>query len=686
MSFKKKLSFLLLLFQFISLLVAQKTKFFEISNENTFNKGQFSNAYLINDHFLSLAPKCELFTTVNEVILWNILKTKTHLLVATGHDGLVYLVDQKGKLNKKLKIGSQSEITGFLQGPKNTIFVSSAPEGRIYKISSDYKKVTLFVTLPEQFIWSMAHNGKNLYVACGGNGGIYKVDLASGKWEKFFQSTENNILKIKINKETLYASTSGQGYLYQISKKGKAKVLYDAGGRDINDFIFYKNNILLGTTGKSIQSFVNLGTNKKQMNINKRKMNTNKKQMKQNYIVKIGNNGHLSILATFENELISSLVLDEKKEHLYVAASKDNGKKQKGFIYLIDLKKHSLKKIFFASDFSISSFSKYEDDIFFACGNKGFVYKLNLYYPEKGSYFSDVLDAFETVKWGKLYYILYSPESFKKNLDSYINVLVRSGNTFSPAVEDGWSQWQPLKNKLIQNKASRFLQFKLILNSFSKKVSPLLSDIRIYYARANKPHFIHNVHLQNTISAKKYKKLKLKPYELILLWETYNHDKDLLSYSIYFKHEGAQNDWTLLKKNVKKDYIILNKKNFVEGRYQFKIIADDFLSNGFDNRCIDERVTRNYLIDNTNPKINFEVKGKEKILVKAKDDFSRIKNFKYSFNEQEYVEISPEDGIFDSLEESFLIKSIKENHAKIYIKVEDENKNFAFKTIELKNN
>ena len=671
MSFKKKISFLLLLLQFAYLLAAEKTEFFEISHQNTFNKGQFSNTYLINNHFLSLTPKCELFTTVNEVIVWNILKTKNHLLVATGHDGLVYLFDQKGKLNKKLKIGSQSEITGFLQGPKNTIFVSSAPEGRIYKTSSDYKKVTLFVTLPEQFIWSMVHDGKNLYVACGGNGGIYKVDLVSGKWKKFFQSTENNILKIKINKETLYASTSGQGYLYQISKEGKSQVLYDAGGRDINDFVFYKNDIFLGTTGELIQPSANLNTNKKE-----------KKKNYQNYIVKIGNNGQLSVLATLENELVSSVIIDEKKEHLYVAASKDDGKEEEGFIYSIDLKRYSLKKIFFVPDFSISSFSKYKDDIFFTCGNKGFIYKLNLYYPEEGFYFSDVLDAFETVKWGKLYYELYGSQSFKKNLDSYINVFVRSGNTFSPSVEDGWSKWQPLKNKLIQNKASRFLQFRLILNSFSKQISPLLSDIRIYYARANKPPFIHNVYLENNIFAEKYKKLQLQPYELILSWETYNHDQDLLSYSIYFKREGAQNDWKLFKKNIKQDYIILNKKNFINGNYQFKVIADDFLSNGFDKRRIDERVTRKYLIDNTNPKISFEVKDKDKILVKAKDDFSRIKNFKYSFNEQEYLEISPEDGIFDSLEESFLIKNIKGNHVIIYI--EDENKNFVFKTIKLK--
>ena len=667
-----------------SVVFGKKTDFFDLSRKEFLEEGTFKDVFLKEETFLTLTPTTKVFSKIDSPVIWSSLKTKDTLFVGTGHEGYVYLLDNNGKLKTKIQVSGALEITSFAASDKEEIFVATAPDGGIYKLDASKQKIFPFVVLPEKFIWSITAYKEKLYVACGGGkkGTLYEVDVATRKWSKIYESTENNILKVKVRDEKIYFSTSGEGYLYCRTKDKKVRLLYDAGGRDINDFVFHKKNIYVGTSGEPDA-------------LENKEKKLSKSRNYKNNIVVIDENNALKVLLWADNYLIPALSVDPETQTLYAALISLDENEKESAIYSADLNTFEVSRSFLLKDATFSGFSSLKNRIFFSSGESGEIYELVLSYPQEGIYTSEVLDANETVDWGNVDYKWYQSKTDEnvgaKNIQKNMKISVRTGNSFSTKIPDAWSDGTPLEEGKITSRPSRFIQMKVHLKPIESKNSPMLSDIKIYYARGNQRPEILNAylagHLQANIrSQKNYKngfqqKLpKLKSNELLLFWQTYNDDDDDLFYSIYYLIERQGAEWKLLSENQRRRFFVLDKTKFIDGEYRFKIVVDDILSNGPENRLKSKKITKKYVIDNTHPLVSYTIEG-DQLMVKVKDSFSRIKKCMFSVNRENYYGMTPKDGVFDEKQETFELKNPEFKNG-IVLYIEDESENYVYKTIE----
>jgi len=132
-----------------------------------------------------------------------------------------------------------------------------------------------------------------------------------------------------------------------------------------------------------------------------------------------------------------------------------------------------------------------------------------------------------------------------------------------------------------------------------------------------------------------------------------------------------ESKWQDLKRNVKEvNEFYWNINRIPDGYYQAKVIACDALDNPLEFALKEEIESDSFLIDNTRPVVlnlktvieSDSIDGHGRpgytIIVSgiAKDEMCNITDIQYSIDSGDWQTAFPEDKIFDSTEETFLLK------------------------------
>ncbi|ODS32857.1 MAG: hypothetical protein SCARUB_02016 [Candidatus Scalindua rubra] len=132
-----------------------------------------------------------------------------------------------------------------------------------------------------------------------------------------------------------------------------------------------------------------------------------------------------------------------------------------------------------------------------------------------------------------------------------------------------------------------------------------------------------------------------------------------------------ENKWKELRRNIKEENeYYWNTNRIPDGYYQAKVIACDILDNPMECALKDEEVSDTFLVDNTRPAIlnlktsidpnSLDLHGRpgHTLIISgvAKDEMCNITDIQYSINSGDWQTAFPKDNIFDSKEESFLLK------------------------------
>ncbi|NUO82537.1 hypothetical protein HUU05_20895, partial [candidate division KSB1 bacterium] len=125
-----------------------------------------------------------------------------------------------------------------------------------------------------------------------------------------------------------------------------------------------------------------------------------------------------------------------------------------------------------------------------------------------------------------------------------------------------------------------------------------------------------------------------------------------------------------------------------DGEHQFRITGSDRLSNPSAMTLQAEKVSEIFVIDNSSPEIS-EVRFKnenQKLVAEfeAKDQFSRLKEARYSVNAGAWELLYPTDGVADQKNESFrLVLPENSRNQVLALKVVDVNGNPGFHKIKV---
>ncbi len=634
-----------------NMLYSAGTKYWITEGFNNFNQGKMKNLILNEFGWLFLSPNIEKIKSIQDMFLslyiWDIKEdSKGNIYIATGDEGKVYKLTPDGNLKEFFDTPSIGAFRIAIN-KKDEIFISTLTRGLIYKLHPDGKG-DIFYVFDGEYIWDMEFNKNKLILATGTPGILYELDLKTKKLKELTLTPQMHILCMDFDKKgNIYFGTSDKGVVYRLKKgENKPEVLFQPQENEVHTIkVDKKTGIVYAATADSFEyvypvkkdQYTQGKTQKQQRETRKRK-NTVYKIIPDKYVVPI---------LTTSKDIFLTLEFDNWGGLLI-------GSGDRGIIYRYNNER--LEKFAQLEEREILTIRNTGRRVIIGTGDPGNLYVVKKGYAKKGSYISKIYDTGGISSWGNLFWDVKEPPKTKVTLQ------LRCGNTEDFSSE--WSEWteefsMPGSSK-INLPPARYIQFKANFYSTNKKFTPVLYKVKIPYLIHNRPPVIKYFALKKDKQTKRKKKTEKKNRLRKFIWEAEDPDGDELIYSIYAKRTTS-NKWLLIAKNITtENEFEMDTKFLPDGVYQFKLVADDIKSNAKGANKRTESISPRYIIDNTPPRVVIKKKSekKKKCVIKGEvvDELSWIKQISYTIDRIHWINILPDDMVFDSRKEKFTVK------------------------------
>jgi len=658
---------------------AVTTTVWEQSTYKDFSKGKPMNVSLSSKDEVTLSRALNsIDSSISESRIWCLAQdSKENIYVGTGDKGKIYKIDSEGKTSL-LFDSPETDILSIAIDNADNVYAGSSPDGIIYKIAPDRIPETFFKS-EEKYIWSLVFNESGiLYAGTGIAGKLYKI-APDGKGEVAYDSTEMHIKCLLSSREHIYAGSEGSGIIYKISLDNTAFVIYDTDEKEISSLLMdSKGNLYASAvTGEAAPP------SRESPEEPPMPQSRGGKEAGKAVIYKITPDYFVDQLWESPDPLIYSMIADG--ENLIVGTGNE------GNLYSVnqDGDWHLVADCEESQVLSLYKSGK-SPDIWLATGNTAKLYKLSQSYVKEGTLESDKYDASIISKWGNIYYDAVLPEGTSLTLST------RSGNTEKP--DDTWSKWSDEYTKTlmpITSPPARFIQWRAKISSGQGSASPILKRVSIPYLQKNLKPMVGQIVIaseqekgegppprgqQGRVSEgeqqQQTERLALNGKRTIR-WQAKDPNNDSLEFAVYFRGI-EENNWKLLKDEVKSNSYPIDTESFPDGTYLIKVIATDSPSNPGDLSLSEEDISLPFDIDNTPSHITemsvmSTGNGKYKVSGKIEDMGSYIKSLAYSIDGGNWKQLFPSDQIFDSKTEtfSFTTDTLSDGEHTIVIKVTD---------------
>ncbi|MHC4790550.1 MAG: hypothetical protein ACYS8Y_03780 [Planctomycetota bacterium] len=550
----------------------------------------------------------------------------------------------------------------------------------------------------------------DIYLGTGPEGKVYRTDAFGKNPELVYDSRDKNILSLAIGKDGfVYAGSDSRGLVYKINTRTKtATVLYDSDQPEITALLFAGDGQLcVAATSAEItqaetkfasqlpfpgrpetkteqQKDASEGEGGLKLQIaNTKKSDDGKppervtpirkpaKPAKASYIYKITEDGFVDEIFT-ESAVFLSLARQQDK--LLVGT----GNNARLFTVESELEQQAI--IYEDQQASqITSIAVVGEDVYIGTANPAKLIKLGKLFASEGTYTSDLIDAGQPAKWGKLQIEADIPEGCK------VMVASRSGNVKDvndPTFSD-WTELLEVTEPIqLQCPSGRFCQYKLLLQSLDGQESPVVREIAVASSVPNLKPRIESVNVSRVQSAGKEGVFKIS-------YKAKDDNGDKLIYKIDFRKIGRES-WVKLKDEIEADNFEWDTKTVEDGRYEIRVTASDERSNSTATKLTGSRVSEPVVADNTAPIIEKYAVEKEEKTVTLKlqvfDELSAIGRLDYTVNSNEdWLGAVPEDLVYDTIREDFtaVIEDLEAGEHVIAVRVRDDIGNTTYKTFEV---
>jgi len=628
---------------------AVTTSVWEQSSYKDFSSGKPKNVVLSSkDQVMLSRALTQVNGNISELRIWCLAQdSQGNTYIGTGDKGKIIKIAKDGQTSLFFD-SPETDIISIIIDNKDNIYAGSSPDGIIYKIEPN-KVPTTFFKSEEKYIWSMAFdNSGNLYAGTGINGKVYKIS-PDGKGEMIYDSTETHIKCLLSYDNNIYAGGEGSGIIYKISD-GKAFVIYDTSEKEIS-------SLVIGSDGNLYASAVS-GDGGPQQRDQEGQPPSGKEERKA-VIYQITQDGVATAIWQSPSPIIFSMIPDGDK--LLVGTGND------GNIYLVE-QNGEWATISDCEESQIVALYKAKDtnEIWLVTGNPAKVYKLSNNYVKEGTLESKKYDTSVISKWGNIFW------DSELVGNTSITLSTRSGNTEKP--DDTWSNWSEeytdSSGTAITSPTARFIQWRAKLASADGTATPILKRVSIAYLQKNLKPYFESV----TVGSEQERpetqprrpgadgtqsKTETVPIngKKVIKWQAKDPNDDTLEYSVFFKGIDEQN-WKLLKDELKTTSYPIDTESFPDGIYQIKVVASDAPSNPKDIALSEEEISEKFIIDNTPPVVldlqaNPSADGKYIISGRTEDAGGYVKSMVYSIDGKDWKAIYPSDQVFDSKKETF---------------------------------
>ena len=571
------------------------------------------------------------------------------------------------------------------------------------------KHDVIFESKTEKYIFAIAVDQQgNIFLGTGPNGKIYMLDSRGNKSKVVADLADKNVLSLAAGPDRiLYAGTDQRGLVYKIDLSSrKTSVLYDTDQLEVASLIYDDNGYLYAaatsahaaqqqdmftslivesSSGRSDLDDDDDGEAKGStdfattLEIPNAKNASPKKNDDSSLLAKRGklprSAGHIYKITPdgFVTDIFSEMAV------LFSMVMHNNnlllGTGNNAQLFSVDPKTENKTIDYEHSKASqITALAVDDDSVFIGTANPPKLIKLSTAYASSGSFTSELVDAKQPAKWGKLQIDADMPSGCK------IFLSARSGNLSDPN-DSAFSEWtDPVKitNATQLNCSNaRFCQYKLTIENKDTAKTPVIRQVALAHMVPNLAPKVLSVDAERSPE---------KKGDMLIIFRAEDDNKDKLLYDIHFRKLGRKK-WIELEDEAKEPRFEWNTNTVEDGKYEIMVTANDKLSNTQTTKLSAFRISDPVVVDNTPPVIkkeNITISGQKATLsLDIKDALTIIGNLSYTIDSNDdWISTLPDDQIYDTTDESFVVvlNDLDAGEHVIAVKISDDLDNTTYKT------
>jgi len=577
---------------------------------------------------------------------------------------------------------------------------------------------TIFEPNDAKYIFAIAtDDAGNIYLGTGPEGKVYQFDPLGKKAQLIYHSRDKNILSLAIAQDGfIYAGSDNRGLIYKINPHTKtAVVLYDSDQPEITALLSTETRssedrslYAAATSAKIVESSAKFaaqlpmaGRPEMQMpsqepesasegGLKLQIANTKKtdddesderkapprppaKPGTASYVYKITKDGFVTDI--FSETAVFFCLAESAEGELLVGTGND------AQLFAVDPASEQQAIIYEDEQATqITAVVVSGDVVYLGTANHAKLIKLSKVFASEGTYVSDLIDAGQPARWGKLQIEADIPEGCKVLLAS------RSGNV-KDVNDPTFSDWTDLVEVTEPIQLScplgRFCQYKLVLQSQEGLRSPLIREVAVASTVPNLAPKVESVSVSRVDAAG-----KARPGGFKISYKAKDDNGDKLIYKIDFRKIG-RTTWIELKDQLEADTFEWDGRTVEDGRYEVRVIASDERSNTTATKLTGSRISDPVVVDSTGPVIREHSIEKNDKTVTLKmqvyDELSAIGELHYTVDSNaEWKGALPDDLVYDTTDENFtiVVEDVKAGEHIIAVRISDDVGNATYKTFD----
>jgi outer membrane protein assembly factor BamB len=577
------------------------------------------------------------------------------------------------------------------------------------------KMETIFEPNDAKYIFDIeTDNVGNIYLGTGPQGRVYVLDPSGKVAQLVYRGKDKNILSVAASRDGfVYAGVDTRGLIYKINPRNKtATVLYDSDEPEISallalDGVPAPGGVLYaaatsagvveteqkfaaqqGVSGRPETRSQEGGRPQAEGGMRLKVANTGpggapKPPQPPRPVARPAKPGSASYIYKINKQGYLTEVFSEAAVFLCMAAQDGKiliGSGNEARLYSVDPEAERQSILYEDPKASqITALNVSEQDIYIGTANPARLVLLSSAYASQGSYTSDLIDAGQPARWGKLQMDADIPRGCK------VLVASRSGNvkdvndpTFSP-----WTEPVAITEPVqLRCPVGRFCQYRLVLETEDGQKTPMIREVAVASTVPNLAPRVETVDVARLQAPGKEGFFKIA-------YKAGDENDDKLIYQVDFRKIGRTN-WIEIKDKIETDTLDWDSKTVEDGRYELRVAASDERGNSVATRLTGSRISEPIVVDNTGPVIRkyaLEKTGRTATLkVDATDELSVISKLEYTIDSNaEWKGSLPDDLVCDTTEESFVItlEDLEPGEHVVALRITDDVGNATFKSFEL---
>lgn len=686
---------------------AARTEAIRDDDFKVFQQGEFEGVALSSDGYLFPSHARKMLGDTGAEIVWAVVdQGEKGILCATGHGGKLVRIKPGGEV-EELGAASETQLTAMLAMPDGTVLIAAAPTGQIYRFTKE-DKIEPYAKLDAKFVWKMARDAAGtVWAATGTEGRLFKIVATGGevKVEESVKLPSTNLIDLWVDEDglmgtkgALYVAGERPGYLYRHTGEGAdVEVVYDAQSDEIRAIEATPEGLVIATnserspTPQALQMTLRMsgaplkgeggeggapgGGNQEASDMGDVFGSAEPKpQNPVSRIIRLRPDGFAEGVWASPERPIHAVRVNGEGEILVAAGGR-------GRIFKVTDDRHFSLIADTNEDFMLG-LTPVEDGWLVSGARNGVVYHLAERPETLAVYRSRVLGAQAPVRWGQFHW--------RGELgEGTASVAFRQGNALDPE-KGSWGPWgtehelSPDNGVAMPSEPSRFVQYRLTLKTEAGGgASPRTDYVEAFFQDENRPPRLRNINVAEAAAPAEGnpnapgggeggpqqaneaaaaqptptagRRAHSNTGTVQVTWNAVDPNQDELEYALYFKADDEA-EWKEIEGELRQVNIPLQVKGVADGRYRFRVVATDRLSNPPGMSRTDEIISDEFVVDNSAPEIvdmTAVVEGrKARLSLRAIDALSIVTSVEVDIDNDDTFPLFPVDGLFDQREES----------------------------------